>query len=136
MNPSNCKLFTIWWYPLYSQHLWRVKCLVFCLFCSGVNFINILWAAFMCIDPQKCKKKTDNLTVFFALSGSEWVKPARKILVKSMPQVNFINILHKSLKRHWQPDWVWGATGIKAAHKDVDEIEPCRGLRSMHILSL
>jgi len=33
----------------------------------------------------------------------------------------------KSVKRHWQLDWVltlWGATGVKAACKYVDEIDP------------
>jgi len=35
----------------------------------GVNFINILRAAFVRPDPESAKK-TDNLTVFFALLGS------------------------------------------------------------------
>jgi hypothetical protein len=34
---------------------------------SGVNFINLLRAAFLCADPKRAKK-TDNLTVFLALS--------------------------------------------------------------------
>jgi len=49
------------------------------------------------------------------------------------PGINFINVLRtaftrvdpKRVKRHWQLDWVltlWGATGVKAAHKYVDEI--------------
>ncbi len=51
------------------------------------------------------------------------------------PGVNFINILYaafahsdpKRVKRYWGLDWVlmlWGATGVKAAHKYVDEIDP------------
>jgi len=58
----------------------------------GVNFINILQEAFTRTDPES-KKKTDNLTVFFALSGSALVKAACKWLVKLTPGLNFINIL-------------------------------------------
>jgi len=38
---------------------------------NGVNFINVLWAAFARADPESAKK-TDNFTVFFffALLGS------------------------------------------------------------------
>ncbi len=36
---------------------------------AGVNFINILWAAFTLADPESAKK-IDNLTNFFALLGS------------------------------------------------------------------
>ncbi len=46
-----------------------------------VNFINILRAAYMCADPESAKK-TDNLTVFFALLGSVCIKAARKMLEK------------------------------------------------------
>ena len=46
----------------------------------------------MLVDP-KCAKKTDNLTVFFALLGSTCAKAARKTLMKSTPGVNFINVL-------------------------------------------
>ncbi len=51
------------------------------------------------------------------------------------PGLNFINVLctaftcidPKSVKRYWQLDWVltlWGATGVKAVRKYVDEIDP------------
>jgi len=40
---------------------------------SVVHFINMLWAAFTSADPESAKK-TDNLTVFFALFGSACVK--------------------------------------------------------------
>ncbi len=49
-----------------------------------VNFINILGAAFRQADPESAKK-TDNLTVYFVLSGSEGVKDAPKMLVKLTP---------------------------------------------------
>jgi len=52
----------------------------------GVNFINVLWAAFMPSDPESAKK-TDNFTVFFALLGSAHVKAVCKLLVKSNPDV-------------------------------------------------
>jgi len=55
-------------------------------------------------------------------------------LLKLTTGVNFINVLHaafapvdpKSVKRYWQLDWILmflGATGIKAAHKYVVEID-------------
>ncbi len=55
--------------------------------------------------------------------------------MKLTPGVNFINILHtafapiepKSVKRYWQLAWILkllGATGVKAAHKYVGEIDP------------
>jgi len=51
------------------------------------------------------------------------------------PGVNFINVLRaafapvdpKSVKRHWQLDWILmllGATGVKAVRKYVGETEP------------
>jgi len=39
----------------------------------GVDYTIILWTAFMWTDP-KSTKKTDSLTVFFTLLGSERVK--------------------------------------------------------------
>ena len=44
---------------------------------SGVNFTNILRAAFTCADPESTIKLL-NLTVFFALLGSAQVKAACK----------------------------------------------------------
>jgi len=52
----------------------------------GVNFNNILLATFTCIGP-KITKKTDDLTVFFALLGSEHAKPARKTLMELTPDL-------------------------------------------------
>ncbi len=48
---------------------------------SGVNFTNVLQAAFMLIDPESIKK-IDNLTVFFTLLGSARVKAVRRMLMK------------------------------------------------------
>jgi len=56
------------------------------------------------------------------------------MLVKTTSVLNFINILRtafmhvdpKSVKRYWQLDWVltlWGAMGVKDAHKHVGEID-------------
>jgi len=47
----------------------------FCI--PGVNFINVLQAAFYTRRSQKCKKLLD-LTVFFALLGSACIKAACK----------------------------------------------------------
>jgi len=50
----------------------------------GVNFINILRVAFACADPES-SKKTENLTVFFALLGSAPLKAACRALMKLTP---------------------------------------------------
>jgi len=47
----------------------------------GVGFTNILQAAFTCPDPNNAKN-TVNLSVFFALLGSGFVKASWKMLVK------------------------------------------------------
>ena len=49
---------------------------------QGVNFINILHAAFTLADPESAKKLLD-LTVFFALLVSAPVKSTRRTLMKS-----------------------------------------------------
>jgi hypothetical protein len=48
---------------------------------AEVNFTNILLKAFNRADP-KSAKKTDSLSVFFALLGSAGVKALLKMLVK------------------------------------------------------
>jgi len=58
----------------------------------GVNFINVLQAAFALTDPNS-NKNTDNLTIFFALLGLARLKAACKMLMKLTTGVNFINIL-------------------------------------------
>ena len=50
----------------------------------GVNFINILRAAFMHADPESAKKLLD-LTVFLGLMGSASVKAACRMLMKLNP---------------------------------------------------
>jgi len=54
---------------------------------SGVNFTNILWAAFKPADPESAKN-TVKLSVFFGLLGSGRTKAARRMLVKLTPGVN------------------------------------------------
>ncbi len=58
----------------------------------GINFINVLGAAFTHANP-KSKKKAEDLTVFLALLGSACVEALCKTLMKSTTGVNFINIL-------------------------------------------
>ncbi len=53
----------------------------------GVNFINVLRAAFACADPKSTKN--DNLNVFFMLLGPSCVKAARRMLVKMTPGSQF-----------------------------------------------
>jgi len=50
----------------------------------GVNFINVLQAAFTQTDPKSAKELLD-LTVFFALLGFLCVKAARRTLMKLTP---------------------------------------------------
>jgi len=50
----------------------------------GVNFINVLQAAFERTDP-KSAKNTDNLIVFFALLGSASSKASHEMLMKLTP---------------------------------------------------
>ena len=62
----------------------------------GVNFNNILWAAFMRADP-KSAKKTVKLSSFIALLGSASVKAAFRMLMKLTPgpacMYGFIDLL-------------------------------------------
>jgi len=68
-------------------------------------------AAFVHADPKSIIK-TNNLMVFFALSGSTGIKAAGRTLMNLTPGVNFTNILHtaftlvgpKSAKQHCQFD--------------------------------
>ena len=66
-----------------------------------------------------------------------------KMLVKSTPGLNFINVLRTAfthvdpecVKRYWWLDWVlmlWGATGVKAVQKMLMKLTPgyvCSTLR-------
>jgi len=57
----------------------------------GVDFINVLQAAFMGTDIESAKK--DNQVVsLFALLRSARVKAARRTLMRLSPGVNFINV--------------------------------------------
>ncbi len=51
---------------------------------AWVNFTNILFKVFTRVDP-KSAKKSDSLTEFFALLGSESVTAVRKMLMKLTP---------------------------------------------------
>ena len=56
----------------------------------GVDYTKILCVPFICADP-KSTKKTDGLTVYFALLGSALVKAVSKMLVKSKPDEILLN---------------------------------------------
>jgi len=53
---------------------------------TGVNFINILQAAFKHKDIES-PKSTVKLSVFFALLGSVPARPAHKMLMKLTPDL-------------------------------------------------
>ena len=57
------------------------------LLSPGVNFTNILLAAFMRADP-KSAKKTVKLSNFIALLGSACAKVACRMLVKLTPDLS------------------------------------------------
>jgi hypothetical protein len=59
---------------------------------AGVDFTNILWAAFTCADPKSAKNTVSSYQCLFSLSGSSSVKAARKTFMKLTPGVNFNNI--------------------------------------------
>jgi len=63
----------------------------------GVNFTNILHAAFRLVDLENVKK-IDNLTVFFTLLGSACVKAVRRTFMKFSLGVNIISILHAAFR--------------------------------------
>jgi hypothetical protein len=50
----------------------------------GVNYTNVLCAAFTLLDPESVKK-IDKLSVFFTLLGSSHVKAAHRMLTKLSP---------------------------------------------------
>jgi hypothetical protein len=56
----------------------------------GVNFTNILWAAFRLSDP-KSAKNTVKFSVFFEILGSARVKDAHRTLIKLTPSLNTTN---------------------------------------------
>ena len=58
---------------------------------AGVNFTIVLWAAFTLEDPESAKKVLD-LTVFFALLVSTYVKAACRTLMKLTP--GFVDVPH------------------------------------------
>ncbi len=51
----------------------------------GVNFINVICAAFTCADPESIKF-FDNLTIILMHLGSAHVKAAHKMLMKLTPE--------------------------------------------------
>ena len=62
----------------------------------GVNFTNILQAAFMLVDSESVKK-IDNLTVIFTHLGSVCLKSACKMLMGQF------QVLTKPLKKYFDP---------------------------------
>ena len=64
---------------------------------SGVNFINVFTRSFYAHRSQKCKKLLD-LTVFFALLGSEHVKAERKMLLFD---VNFFVSIARTIRSNF-----------------------------------
>jgi len=81
-------------------------------------------------------KKTDDLTLFYALWGSVSVKVVHKVLVKSTPGLNFINILRtaftlvdpKSITKiqlsHKYLFTLLGSASVKAVRRTLMKLSP------------
>ncbi len=57
----------------------------------GLNFINVLRAAFMLADLKRAKETVKLSAFFLAVLGSAGVKAAYRTLMKSKPGGNFTN---------------------------------------------
>ena len=81
----------------------------------GVNFTNILQAAFTRADP-KSAKKTVKLSSFFALFGSGHIKAARKMLVKLTPDhiFSFIHDSNTQTFSYFKKNWHLGPFRVLA----------------------
>ncbi len=55
----------------------------------GLNFINVLRTAFMCVDPRSVRIQS-NPQYLFTLLGSTCAKAARKTLMKSTPGLQIV----------------------------------------------
>jgi len=64
----------------------------------GINFINVLRAAFTEAVPKRVKIMSSH-QYLFTLLGSACLKAAHKILMKLTTGVNFINILFKTFSK-------------------------------------
>ncbi len=60
---------------------------------------SMFYKQLLCTLIPKVQKKTDNLPVFFALSGSIQVKAAFRTSMPLTPGLNFINILQTAFMR-------------------------------------
>ena len=99
---------------------------------SGVNFTNILQAAFTHADP-KSAKKTVKLSSFFALLGSACVKAAHRMLVKLtlahlMLFAQELGALFRTATRYriscsrwWRP-WQWSDRPCRSGHSGKSEL--------------
>jgi len=61
---------------------------------AGVNFINVLRAAFMCADPESIRTQPTR-QYHFTLLGSGRVNAARKTLMKLTPSPDVKNQMEK-----------------------------------------
>jgi len=84
-------------------------------FSPGVNFINILPAAFSLADP-KSVKRTVNLTVFFVFLGSALSKAARRMLMTLTPK----HCLHSGIF-HLLIFWICEAVKLIRHQKKVSK---------------
>ncbi len=68
-------------------------CTIYTLVTQQVSISQTFYELFLRMQITKVEKKTDNMTVSFALSGSERVRAAWIILLKLTPGVNFTSII-------------------------------------------
>jgi len=101
----------------------------------GVNFINLLRAAFVRADP-KSAKKIYSLTVFFGHSGSSSVKAAGRTLIKltapglnfiSIPRTAFMPVAPQSVRTQSSHQYLFtllGPMSVKAVHRTLMKLTP------------
>jgi len=110
---------------------------------TGVNFTNVLCAAFTLTYPQSAKRHW-RLESLFSLLGSVRVKVARKHVDEIDPWgLNFINVLRtaftpvvpQSVRNQSSRQYLFtllGPTSVKVARKRVGEIAP-KSLLVLHL---
>jgi len=62
-----------------------------------VNFINILQADFTHADPKSAKKGSQVVSLFLALLGSMRTKAARRMLMKSTPDMSLSSTFYEQI---------------------------------------
>ncbi len=110
-----------------SKKLFPLQCSIQ-IYRPGLNFINVLRTAFTLVYPESVKRYQWLNCIFYAFGIYERKSCDTRCQFHQHLWAAFAPVDPKSIKRHWQLDWIltlWGAAGVKAVHIYVGEIEPC-----------